>query len=425
MKSLRDLFSPYRGLPREVYIIFLARIINALGCFVMPLLTIILTGTIGLAKDQAGFYISMAGLLYMPASMMGGKLADTIGRKKVILVFDLLAAALYITCGFMDPSINMVYVLMFAGASLVTAGPAHDSLMADLTVPENRNAAYALSYMGWNIGFAVGPVIGGLLYQRYLSLVFIGDAVTALLSLTLVMVFIGETIHRTEEDITDENRILEKREEGSIFSVLLKRPILIYFSLITLGYQFIYVQWSFLMPLHAMQNFESVGASYYGMMAGFNGLIVMLFTPLMTKLTENIQNIRRMVYGGILYAFGFGMLSMFNQLYHFFISCFIFTIGEIILAISTIPFVVNHTPASHRGRMNAILPLIWGLGNTLGPLIMGKTLTVASIEFGWFVLGVLGIVSSLCMYGLERYEHKERNRNTTLMVSKKEVGENV
>nr|WP_279388099.1 MFS transporter [Tepidibacillus fermentans] len=52
---------------------------------------------------------------------------------------------------------------------------------ADVTTPENRNAAYSLSYMGWNIGFAIGPVIGGMFYKNHFPLVFIGDALTALL----------------------------------------------------------------------------------------------------------------------------------------------------------------------------------------------------------------------------------------------------
>ena len=38
-----------------------------------------------------------------------------------------------------------------------------------------------------------------------------------------------------------------------------------------------------MMPIHSRQNFLSLGAKYYGLMAAFNGLTVMLFTPLITK----------------------------------------------------------------------------------------------------------------------------------------------
>lgn len=87
MFSLSKLFLPYQGMPKEIYVIFAARIVNALGCFVMPLMTIILTQSIGLSKESAGIYLSLTGLLYLPASLLGGKLADHIGRKRVILFF--------------------------------------------------------------------------------------------------------------------------------------------------------------------------------------------------------------------------------------------------------------------------------------------------------------------------------------------------
>ena len=414
MKKISALFDPYRGLPKEIYVLFISRIINAMGCFVMPLLTLILTEKIGLSNEMSGVYISVSGLISMPAAMIGGKLTDIIGRKKVIIIFDFLAAMLYIVCGFMNPAMNMIYILMLASVCMFIAGPAHDALIADLTTPENRDGAYALSYMGWNIGFAMGPIIGGLLYENYLEFVFIGDAITALISLSLISIFIKETIHLTKQDVIEEGRNLETREEGSIISVLLKRPILIYFALCTFGYNFVYSQWSFMMPIHARQNFLTLGAKYYGLMAGFNGLTVMLFTPLITKMSENTKHIRKMIYGGLLYAVGFGMLGILNTLPFFFVSVLIFTFDEIILSISIPPFIANHTPMSHRGRMNAVLPIIFGMGYTLGPITMGKALGYISIESAWLILGMVAIISSIFMCVLEKYDEKGKKNKKVI-----------
>lgn len=416
MPSMNTLFSPYKGMPKEIYVIFVARIINALGCFVMPLLTIILTQNIGLSKQMTGFYISLLGLLYLPAVMLGGKLADTIGRKKVIILFDGLAAGFYLLAGFMEPTMPMIYVLMLASACMVTAKPAHDALIADLTTPETRNGAYALSYMGWNIGFAVGPAVGGMLYKNHLPLVFIGDAATALIALILIAFYIPETIMRTKEDITDASRRLEKHEEGSIFAVLLKRPLLIYFGLIMLGYNFAYAQWSFMLPMQTMQNFSVDGAKYFGFIAGFNGLVVMLFTPIVTKIAEGIKSMRRMVYGGLLYALGFGMLGVTHSLSFVFVWAFTFTLGEIILAISVMPFIVNQTPVSHRGRMNSVIPMIFSLGETLGPVGMGYALTYISIDTGWMLIGISTLIFSLFMFGLEKVEARKTVRHIRTQV---------
>ncbi|WP_339063011.1 MFS transporter [Tepidibacillus marianensis] len=317
LTSFKRLFTPYRGLPKEVYVLFIAKIINAMGSFVLPLLTIILIDAIGLSKQTAGLFISIAGVLFIPASMLGGKLADSIGRKKVILIFDTLSSVLYIVIGFMEPSMMMVYMIALASMAMVTAGPAHDSLIADVTTPETRNGAYALSYMGWNIGFAIGPIIGGVLYKNHLPLVFIGDALTALIAIGLISFFIKETIDRTKEDIVEEERKLERREEGSIFSVLLKRPILIYFSFFAIGYSFAYSQWSYLLPMNIMDQYPNTGAKYFGILSSFNGFVVMIFTPILTKMMERIVNIRKVVYGVLFYAVGFGMLGFLNQIEFF------------------------------------------------------------------------------------------------------------
>ncbi len=57
------------------------------------------------------------------------------------------------------------------------------------------------------------------------------------------------------------------------------------------------------------------------------------------------------------------------------------------------PFIMNHTPASHRGRMSSVLPLIMGLGFTVGPLVMGMILEVSSFAFAWKVSGLIVVIT--------------------------------
>jgi MFS family permease len=414
-KFILKLFEPYMGLPKEVYVIFVSRIVNAIGCFVGPFLTLILTKKIGLSSDVAGLYMSAAGLLYMPASVIGGKLADTLGRRKVIMIFDAIAIMFYLICGLVQPSMTMVYLIILAGTCMSAAGPAHDSLMADLTTPENRNGAYALSYMGWNLGFAVGPLLAGLLFENHLSLIFIGDAVTALLSLLLILYFVRETIDDTKEDITDESRAMERRESGSIISVLLKRPALLIFAVVIFGYNFTYAEWGFMLPMHSEQNFGSMGATYYGYMASFNGIVVIAFTPLITWLMRRIKHTKKIVIGGLLYTFGFGMLGIYNTLPAFFISVYVFTIGEIVLSISTMPFIADNTPMSHRGRMSGVLGILFGMGYNLSPMVMGTVIKTTGIELGWIYLGIYVAVSAACMVFVERAIQKQKQEQQQLV----------
>ncbi len=402
-----NLFKPYRNLPREVYVIFFSRLINAAGLFVHPLLTLILTVKIGMSLSAAGSIVAISGLIFAPASLIGGKMTDTVGRKKIIVIFDTLGSLSLLVCAFIPPSMAMVYVLMAGMFCWGVAQPAHDALISDVTTPENRTGAFSLSYLGFNLGFVVGPAVGGMLFENHLRLFFIIDALTGLIATWLIIIYIKETIHRTEENFGEERQD-EQHVEGSIFKVLLKKPVLLTFAILLLGYNFAYAQWGFLIPAH-IEMVKPIGyAKFFGKLASFNGLVVILFTPLLTSLLNRVGNLNRIIMGGVMYTIGFGILGFYNMEWIFILSVFTFTLGEILITISYMPFVANHTPASHRGRMSSVLPMIMGAGYAIGPIIMGNVAEVYSIELAWQIIGLVMIVSTFLMGVLNLTERKKR-----------------
>ncbi|MEA1975455.1 MAG: MFS transporter [Bacillota bacterium] len=401
MKKINAIFKIYHGLPKEIYVVAISRFINSTGLFIFPMLTLLLTKKIGLSEAETGFWIALSGIISIPVSIIGGKLTDIIGRKKLIIYPNIIATILFTFCGFIEPSMLMVYLIFSGGTILHSSRPAFDSLIADLTTPKNRNASFSLSYLGNNLGFAIGPFIGGLLFNNHLRLFFLLDAFTTLLSTIIITIFIKETLFKTEEIIEEG---LEKSVKGSAIKVLLKRPVLLIFAILSLGYHFTYSQWSFLMPMHLESLFTNEGAKLFGMLASFNGIIVIIFTPIITSLFSKLNNLRNAVIGGLLYTIGFGLLGFFETKSSFVLSAFIFTLGEIILVISVMPFIANHTPASHRGRINSLLSVIMGAGYFLGPIIVGNLLKTISYTSAWKFVSIIVLISSIGMYILQIFE---------------------
>lgn len=400
---IKNYFKPYHGLPREIYVIFIARMINAMGVFVWPLLMILMDQELNMTPQESGFVMMIGGFMYTFSSLIGGKLTDTIGRKRVLVIFDSMAAVCYVACAFTPISMMTIYLILAAMFFYGLSDPAHGALIADLTNKDNRENAYSLTYLGFNLGFAIGPTIGGLLFSKKLFfLFFMGDAITALIAVILVLIYVPETIGRTKDDESFSE--LEKNVDGSIFSIILQRPVLIAFSFIMLGFNFVYQQWSFLMPLHASAEYGEGGAALYGFLASFNGLVVIFFTPYLTSKLEGNRNTWRIFIGGLFYLFGFGILGFIATRSAFFATVFLMTLGEIIVVISFTPFIINHTPASHRGRMNSVLPMIIGLGHTVSPYIMGTVLEYISIPKAWNLISIIMIVSLVGMYMLDRNE---------------------
>ncbi|MDV3429461.1 MAG: MFS transporter, partial [Bacillota bacterium] len=407
----------YRGLKKEIYIIFTARVVNSMGSFVYPLLALIMTQKIGLSTARTGTLITTVSIFTGLSMIIGGKVADSFGRKRVILLFQGLAAIVFIICGFLKPNISLVYFIMAAPILNAIAQPAQDAMIIDLTEPGKRREALSLLYMGHNLGFAIGPVIGGLLYRSHLPLVFIGDGLTTLASLTLLALFVKETIKSDEDEIKTEERVLERSEKGSVFSVLLKRPILLYFALIMFVYQFSYAQWGFTLPLQLGKIYGTFGGTNYGILGGINGAVVICLTPLIVRLTHSIKPLFIMGFGGLMYAIAFGSFAFIRTMPLFIIFIIIMTIGEISISINGSTFVANHTPASHRGRVSAAIQLIFGAGSAISPMIMGKYIAAKTISSGWILISIIMLISCSFMFLLDKMDRpievKEENLNNS------------
>lgn len=401
--ELNNLLKTYKGLSKEVYVLFIGRIVNSLGAFVHPLMALILTKKIGLSVSEAGVFITTLSAFQAPAMILGGKLADTIGRRKVIIICQLFGALTLIACGFLEPSTTMAKVMIISACLYSISSPAFEALNADITTYKNRKASYSLLYMGSNIGFCIGPILGGFLYKNYLPLIFIGDGITTLISLVLIVMFVKDKkINDEKYDQEHELSDLEQEVEGSVFKVLIQRPALIFFSLGVLMYYFSYSQWRFALPIQLEDLFGSSGARTYGLLGGVNGVVVIIFTPILTTLTKKASILRAMSIGGLFYAIAFAMFGVANTSILFFIGVFIMTIGEILIVMNQGTFIANNTPASHRGRISSILPLISGIGFAIGPMIMGGIIEVYSIFTGWMIVATVAVLGMTTMMIIEK-----------------------
>lgn len=431
---LNKLLDPYKGLQKEIYILAISRFVNALGALIFPFMTLILREKIGLDEFQTGMYTAAAGLLFIPAGLLGGRIADFFGRKQTIIIFEIIGMMTYVICLFIEPSMLMVYIFMLTAFSFGVAGPAHDAMIADFSSDKEREGAFSLMYLGFNLGFAFSMILAGLLFANHLKLMFLIDAITAMFALILIGFFVKDHYVNKEESNPGNNRVidvvteeqsmvideqelnhyatspaiqkdLEKSHTGNIIQVLKERPILIEFTLLMFIYRLVYSQWSFLMPLHTVELYgQQAGGALYGSLGTINALVVVFLTALITKIFFKVTSINRIVIAGLFLSIGFGVLGFNASPFMFYLSVVVFTIGEIIEAISTMPYIMNHTPESHRGRMSAIIMTVMGVGFSTGPILLGLILKYSTYSVSWFFTGGLGLIGVLGMLNLSRKE---------------------
>jgi len=402
------MIKPYRGMPSSVYVLFLTTIINRMGDFTNFFLTMYLTRYLGFNEKQTGFVLTLVGLCMMGGAMLGGRLTDSAGRKKVMLLLQGITASSVIVCGFIPDSHLVAWVLLVFTFFNGAVRPVHSALLTDLTPGNLRSSAFALVYLGINIGVAAGPMLAGFLFNHYRRWIFWGDGLTTVIAMALLILFIREPVR--------ENMKLEKLEahdSSSTIMALLKRPVLAWYALSTVFSAFIYSQHSFTLPLQILNIFDQNSARFFGFIMSLNAVSVLCLTPLLGHLCRNLTPLSRVALGQIFYGVGFGILLFpVNTALWFFFSTVLWTTGEVLDAISGGVFVANHSPVNHRGRFNSFFIITKGGGRALAPLVSGLVLESLGISWMWGFCLILGVM----LAGSLQVLNKEDIRRKSLTV---------
>ncbi len=389
----------YAGLHRSIYFLFIAQVVNSIGHFVHPFLTLLLTQKLGMDAGLAGFYVFLSALAWVPGSLAGGKIADSWGRKKALVLFHTLAALPLIPCAFLGASSRVAWLLIGASFLNGLAEPVNDAMLIDLTAPEQRKPAFSLLYLGHNIGISVGPLFAGFLFNRYLAWFFLADAATTLAAVALIALFVRESApspERIEASFREESGP-ERAEQGSLASVLLRRPFLLAFLFISALLSLVYSQSHFSLPLQCSALFGERGPRTFGLLISLNGLAVITLTTVVLHFTRRLAPVLTVAASGLFYAAGFGLLGLVGSLPWLLLSTLIWTMGEILAATSSGAYIASHSPLTHRGRVNAIAPIIMYSGMAAGPPLAGRLIELFSLSVIWPWTFALSLAAALLL----------------------------
>lgn len=375
---LARLAGPFADQPAAIWALFFGNVVNYAGNFVWPLMTLLLTDRLGLPPSRASLYVSLAVAAYMPGTALGGKLADRYGRKKVVVVSRVVSAALLLPCALVPPSPLLVYLIILSRFSGAAADPAVAAMAADLAPGTRRTGAVSLLYLGLNVGFAIGPLIAGVLYRDHLAWVFLGDALTTLVSALVAAIWVPETLGAASRDAPEAERPVE----GSLWAVLRDRPQLWPVALALLLLSLAYSQTTFGLPMQALHLLgPEAGPRAYGLAMGVNGLAVVVSTFLLARVT--LPSLAQIALGGALYAVGFGAVGLVAGVPGLVATTVVWSIGEVMVANHWRVYVSDQSPSSHRARILGAMTLVVGSGFVAGPALAGPLVEAAGLSAVW------------------------------------------
>src|SRR5579859_1065770 len=144
-----SLTADLRALPRPAWILFAGTFVNRFGTFVLPFLMLYLTRN-GYSASKAATAIGLYGCGHLIAALLGGHLADRIGRRNTIAVsmFGSAIGVLALSQARGFPAIAVV--TLATGLLTELYRPASFALIADLVPAERRIIAYGVYRLAVN-----------------------------------------------------------------------------------------------------------------------------------------------------------------------------------------------------------------------------------------------------------------------------------
>ena len=377
---------------------------TSMGSLIWPLLTLILKNKLGYNATTIATLTMAMSILQFPMLLLGGKLADTLNRKKIIIVCDLVTVVSYIICGLLPLSNYSIALFYIAGVFATIEGPSYDALVADLSDSESREKAYSLQYLGMNLGLVLSPTIGGLLFENYLWLAFILTGLATLSSTILIILF----IKRLSVEKGNVSAYEEKRENESVFRVLRERKTLIMYALVCGFGGIVYAQFNYLLPLNMETLYGAKGATIFGMLTSTNAIVVIIATPLITTFLSRLMDVRKIFIGESLIVLGlFGYRFVQGAMVPYFILMILFTIGEVFNTLGHQPYMTRRIPSTHWGRVNSFVNTVNGLFAGVGNIFIGKIVDVKGYDMAWLAVGVLGAVAIILVVMLNLVDKRQ------------------
>jgi MFS family permease len=375
-------------LPRAFWFLFSGMLVNRLGSFLLPFLTLYLTRR-GLSPAQAGMILAGYGTGTTISAIAGGTLADRWGRRPTMVSSLIVTAVLTAPVGFISNAAGVAALALGLGLTANVYRPAANAAVADLVPEAERVHAFGLLYWAENLGFAAAAVAGGAIANRSYGMLFLIDAITSAL--------FAVVIWRGLPGGTGPAPAAGNAARANLTTVV-KDRVFIAFVLLALIFMWIYFQTSVGLPVTLER--AGLGPSRYGLVLAANGVTVVLVQPAINLAVRRMDKGHALALAAILFGAGFGMFAWVTGLPLFITAVVVWTLGEIVYSTAAPALVADLSPAGLRGRYQGVWGASVGVAAITGPAIGGLLIDGLGVGRLWQVCFALGLMMALAHLAL-------------------------
>ncbi len=347
---------------------------------VVPLLPVYAhtLGAGGFAIGMIFGSFSLARTFFLPYF---GRLSDKKGRKPFLIAGLFSYALISVAFSFSDSIEMLIFIRFFQGLASAMIMPVAQAYVGDVTPAGKEGFVMGLFNMSMFIGLSIGPLMGGMINDRFsLSVTFIYMGVLSLGACLLCLFLLPPT---------QEERINAKVKSPMAWGVLLKDQTIAALFYFRLAYTAcIGIIWGFLPVLAASEM--SLSSTVIGFLVMEGVLVSGLLHVPMGYLSDRIDRRKMMILGGLLVAGAVLSFIWVKGFWGLFTASLIFGIGGGISMPAVMAIAVakgNDTEAM--GSVMAILTVAHSLGMLVGSLSAGLMMDIFSLRYAFPLGGIL------------------------------------
>ncbi len=318
--------------------------------------------------------LSLSDLAYALTSTLAaplmGALADRFGRRPLVLMALAMYAAAF-TGYLLAPSAS-VFIALRALAGIFTAGlsPAIFGIIADLAPGAKRAQWISIVSGGSAFGWIAGPLLGGLLYDRWgYQVPFVLAIGLAVLVLFTAFITVAET--RPPQAARPALRLKNLIPAARNLRSALPSSLLIFgvLMLISFGVMFAY---AFIEPQAMFYTYDVLGwsSSQLGLAMSVYGVALMAGELTLGSLSDRWGRRPVLVLGLALFTAQFAGLFLFKDFLLISLSFGLAGLGNALFDPALSAYILDITPQQHKSTIMGLKSTAGSLGNVLGPALL-------------------------------------------------------
>lgn len=355
---------------------------NMLFWMYFPFITVYFGAALG--NHIAGILMTVPPIFSIIGSLLGGALADRLGRRPVMLLGASMQTVMFALFA-LSPS-HWIDYAAFIGIGFGGAiyRPASSAMVADLVPVQERRQVFATFTTANNLGAVLGPALGAIFFFQYRQELLWSCSFVLLIYFIAIYFIVHETLPAPPKSVepTGTGSILRVfKEQWKGYGIIFRDKVfLVYilagiFALVTIMQLDLYLAVYIIDYVPSQTLFSWNGHSLMlssteilGWVLGLNGLLFVLFILPVTKWFRNWKERDVFVLSSLLSGVGTFALGLNTNIWFLFFVTIIFTFGEMVRSPVTQSFISRYAPEHARGQYMGADSLQYTIGRLLAPV---------------------------------------------------------